>query len=62
VPICQIFFHQITGAITEYASDKYQHNRDIQPSLLFREFADGEVSGEQLELAFAGGRSMRDNS
>ena len=23
--------------ITEYASDKYQHNRDIQPSLLFKE-------------------------
>ena len=42
VPICQIFFHQITGAITEYASDKYQHNRDIQPSMMFREFANGE--------------------
>ena len=30
VPICQIVYHKIT----EYAS-KYQHNRDIQPSLLF---------------------------
>ncbi len=37
VPICQIFYHQITGEIREYASDKYQHNRDIQPSLLFKE-------------------------
>jgi dCTP deaminase len=37
VPICQIFFHQITGSITEYASDKYQHNRDIQPSLFYKE-------------------------
>ena len=70
VPICQIFFHQIVGDITEYASDKYQHNRDIQPSLLFREFvADGDA-GHQLELAFesearrreavgAGGRAAR---
>lgn len=62
VPICQIFFHQITGTITEYASDKYQHNRDIQPSMMFREFANGEVSDGQLELAFAGGRSVRENS
>jgi dCTP deaminase len=62
VPICQIFFHQITGAITEYASDKYQHNRDIQPSMMFREFANGEASDGQLELAFAGGKSVRDNS
>src|SRR6187549_1167294 len=31
VPIAQIFYHQISGAITEYASNKYQHNRDIQP-------------------------------
>ncbi len=62
VPICQIFFHQITGAITEYASDKYQHNRDIQPSLMFREFADGEAGDGQLELAFAGGRPIRENS
>jgi dCTP deaminase len=37
VPICQIFYHQIVGDIREYASDKYQHNRDIQPSLLFKE-------------------------
>ena len=37
VPICQIFYHQIAGDIREYSSDKYQHNRDIQPSLLFKE-------------------------
>jgi dCTP deaminase len=37
VPICQIFYHQVAGEIREYASDKYQHNRDIQPSLLFKE-------------------------
>lgn len=37
VPICQIFYHQILGRIDEYRSDKYQNNRDIQPSLLFKE-------------------------
>ncbi|MFM8414883.1 MAG: dCTP deaminase [Planctomycetota bacterium] len=52
VPICQIFFHEIVGDITEYASDKYQHNRDIQPSLLFRELAADGDAGQQLELAF----------
>jgi dCTP deaminase len=52
VPICQIFFHQITGDITEYASDKYQHNRDIQPSLLFRELSPDGDRGQQLELEF----------
>jgi dCTP deaminase len=36
VPICQIFYHEIAGAFDEYDS-KYQHNRDIQPSLLFQE-------------------------
>src|ERR1700749_3538408 len=37
VPICQIFYHQIFGDIREYASDKYQDNHDIQPSLLYKE-------------------------
>ncbi len=37
VQICQIFYHTIEGAVTEYRSEKYQNNRDIQPSLLFKE-------------------------
>ena len=37
VAICQIFYHDIRGSFTEYASNKYQHNTDIQPSLLFKE-------------------------
>ena len=37
VAICQIFYHDIRGSFTEYQSDKYQHNTDIQPSLLFKE-------------------------
>jgi dCTP deaminase len=52
VPICQIFFHQIVGDITEYASDKYQHNHDIQPSMLFRELGQDDEAGQQLELEF----------
>jgi dCTP deaminase len=56
VPICQIFFHQIAGDITEYSSDKYQHNRDIQPSLLFRELGQVTDVGQQLHLEFANDR------
>jgi dCTP deaminase len=58
VPICQIFFHQIHGVITEYASAKYQHNHDIQPSLLFREFS-GDDSEQQMQLEFSGERTAR---
>ena len=50
VPICQIFYHEISGAITEYASDKYQHNRDIQPSLLFEEMGSHRKHDPQLPL------------
>jgi dCTP deaminase len=51
VPICQIFYHEITGKFDEYDS-KYQHNRDIQPSLLFKELAAGEHQDPQLPLRF----------
>ena len=53
VPICQIFYHQICGEYREYDS-KYQHNRDIQPSLLFRELAPEEDRDPQLPLRFGG--------
>ncbi|NQW47654.1 MAG: dCTP deaminase [Planctomycetes bacterium] len=56
VPICQIFFHEIAGDITEYSSDKYQHNRDIQPSMLFRELGTGADASQQLHLEFASDR------
>ncbi len=53
VPICQIFYHTLVGQITEYRSDKYQHNRDIQPSLLYRELNPGvEHEDPQLRLQF----------
>jgi dCTP deaminase len=51
VPICQIFYHEIAGKFQEYDS-KYQHNRDIQPSLLFKELATGEERDPQMPLAF----------
>ena len=55
VAIAQLFYHQIVGQITEYASDKYQHSRDIQPSLLYRELQAQRQSGEQ-QLALEFGR------
>jgi dCTP deaminase len=52
VAICQIFYHEIQGSFTEYQSDKYQHNTDIQPSLLFKELAPGANHDPQLKLPF----------
>jgi dCTP deaminase len=51
IPICQIFYHEICGEIEEYAS-KYQHNRDIQPSLLFEELAAHRKLDPQMPLNF----------
>ncbi len=52
VAICQIFYHDIHGDFTEYASDKYQHNSDIQPSLLFRELSPDCQHDPQKKLPF----------
>ncbi len=57
VPICQIFYHEIRGAFDEYASDKYQHNTDIQPSLLFKELDPKGTADPQMELPFSVERS-----
>ena len=55
VSICQIFYHQIDGAISEYVSEKYQDNTDIQPSLLYKELnPDAESDDTQLTLGFPG--------
>lgn len=50
VPICQIFYHEICGDVTEYCSEKYQNNRDIQPSLLFKEME--QTDDPQMRLSF----------
>jgi dCTP deaminase len=39
VEICQIFYHTIEGEHTVYNSGKYQNNKGIQPSLLYRDFS-----------------------
>jgi dCTP deaminase len=57
VAICQIFYHAIQGAFVEYASDKYQNNADIQPSLLFKELSPEYAHDPQLKLPFGVERS-----
>ena len=53
VPICQIFYHQLTGEYNGYSSDKYHNNRDIQPSLLYKELnPDAEKADPQLTIDF----------
>lgn len=51
VPICQIFYHTLCGEVTEYRSEKYQNNHDIQPSLLFKEL-EKQKKDPQMRLAF----------
>ncbi len=36
--ICQIFYHTIEGDFNHYVSNKYQNNRGIQPSMLYKDF------------------------
>ncbi len=38
VEICQVYYHSLEGAFEEYKSGKYQNNKGIQPSLLFKDF------------------------
>ncbi len=57
VQICQIFYHQIAGDYTNYVSDKYQNNRDIQPSLLFKELNPECEADPQKKLDFGIERS-----
>ena len=40
--ICQIYYHSIYGDYEKYNSGKYQNNRDIQPSLLYKEFEEDD--------------------
>lgn len=54
--ICQIIYHELTGPVEEYSS-KYQHNHDIQPSLLFEELDPERENDPQLPLNFGLERS-----
>jgi len=51
IRICQIFYHELIGEVREYSSEKYQNNRDVQPSMLYKEFS-GSREYDQLELNF----------
>jgi len=63
VPICQIFYHEIKGNITEYDSDKYQNNRDIQPSLMYKELNPAASREDpQMTLNFGFGKTGRGNA
>jgi dCTP deaminase len=53
VAICQIIYHQLDGEYRAYDSDKYQHNHDIQPSMLYKELNPGAAQRDpQLQLPF----------
>lgn len=49
--ICQIIYHALQGTVCEYSSTKYQNNKDIQPSLMYREFGRTE-DDQQMKLEF----------
>lgn len=38
VEICQIYYHSVLGETEEYKSGKYQNNRSIQMSMLYKDF------------------------
>ena len=38
VEICQIYFHTVLGTVDKYDSGKYQNNKGIQTSLLYKDF------------------------
>ena len=40
VEICQIFYHSVEGDYVPYESGKYQNNKDIQTSMLYKDFED----------------------
>ena len=42
VEICQIFYHSVEGDVDPYRSGKYQENKDIQTSMLFKDFKKDE--------------------
>lgn len=50
VPICQMIYHTVEGEVTDYSSDKYQNNSDIQPSLLYKEWL--AKRDPQMRLSF----------
>jgi dCTP deaminase len=56
IEICQIFYHSIEGDYEVYNSKKYQNNKGVQPSLLYKDFEDDaqsqntETNVESIEI------------
>jgi dCTP deaminase len=48
---CQIYYHELIGAVETCGDRKYHNSEDIQPSQMYREFGEG-VYDQQLELRF----------
>ncbi|MFV0346901.1 MAG: dCTP deaminase [Bacteroidales bacterium] len=38
IEICQIYYHDIQGEYEHYTSGKYQNNKEVQPSMLYKDF------------------------
>lgn len=38
VEICQVYYHDVLGEVEEYKSGKYQNNKGIQTSMLYKDF------------------------
>ena len=38
VEICQIYYHSLNGDYETYVSNKYQKNKNIQPSMIYKDF------------------------
>jgi dCTP deaminase len=39
IEICQVFYHTIEGEFFKYVSNKYQNNKGVQASMLYKDFA-----------------------
>ena len=44
IEICQIYFHKIEGEFDNYKSNKYQANKGIQPSYLYKDFLNKKIN------------------
>ena len=38
VEICQVYYHSLEGEYDLYKTGKYQNNKDVQPSMLYKDF------------------------
>lgn len=46
IEICQIFYHSIEGDFERYHSDKYQNNKGVQPSMLYKDFQKSKTTAD----------------